>query len=99
MAALALAQDLISLDENMLTRLSTHCSENVPDYERPIFLRIPKELRMTSTIKQNKVLYKEDAFDKTQINDDMFVYDKDTRKYKPLTDEVYKDIMDKKYRF
>ena len=99
MAALVLTEGLNSLDENMLSQLSAHCSENVPEYERPVFLRTPKELRMTSTIKQNKVIYKEEAFDKTQIDDDMLVYDKDTKKYKVLTDEIYKDIMDKRYRF
>ena len=99
MAALVLAEGNKTLDETMLSQLSVHCSENVPEYERPVFLRIPAELQMTSTIKQNKVLYKEEAFDKTKIKDDLFVYDKETRKYKPLTAEIYRDIMDKKYRF
>ena len=98
MVALVLKDGIDSLDEKMLSHLSTHCSENVPEYERPVFLRTPKELRMTSTIKQHKILYKEEAFDKTQIDDDLFVYDRDTKKYKVLTVEIYKDIMDKKYR-
>ena len=98
MAALLLGQNLTSLDEGALLEISKYCTDNFPVYERPVFLRVPRELELTSTFKQNKVIYKEEAFDKTQITDDMFYFDKDENKYKPLTDEVYKEIMNKKFK-
>ena len=95
MAVLTLRQELTSLDEDALLKLSKHCLESFPGYERPIFLRLSPNLEMTSTLKQNKIQYKEEGFDKTRIQDDMFYFDKDEKTYKPLTHNVYKDIIDK----
>ena len=96
MAALMLAQEKTTLDEDDLLKLSQHCAESFPRYEKPLFVRICNEFEMTSTFKQNKVQFKKEGFDTTQVQDDLFYYDNNEKTYTLLTHEIYKKIINEK---
>ena len=51
---------------------------------------------MTSTFKQNKVQFKKEGFDTTQVQDGLFYYDNNEKTYKPLTHEIYNNIINEK---
>lgn len=94
MAALHLNdQTLSTLTPEMCTALSKHVKEVLPVYARPRFLRIQKELDMTSTFKQQKTSLVREAFDVTQVADPIFYLNPGTQSYLPLDHVVYSQIM------
>lgn len=94
MAALHLNDPgLPTLMPSMLTTLSQHVRQTLPVYARPRFIRIQKELSMTSTFKQQKTVLVQEGFDVTSINDPLFYWNSGTQSYMPLDYTVYTQIM------
>jgi len=58
-----------------LKALHTHLRTNLPDYARPLFVRIQGEIEMTGTFKQKKVDLVKEGFDPSKISDAIYFND------------------------
>ena len=87
-----------SPDQVDLVKLLDGVLERLPGYARPIFVRLVKELHMTGTYKLKKNILQEEGFDRKKIQDPMFFLDSKAKKYVPLTDDLFKDIVEGKLR-
>lgn len=76
-----------------LPALYTHLHENLPDYARPVFLRIRKDIETTTTFKQKKVDLVAQGFDPEQIPDPLYFNDWAMRAFVPLDKTQYQRII------
>lgn len=86
-------QSLTTLTPAMITALSKHVKEVLPNYARPKFIRVQRELTMTSTFKQQKVSLVREGYDVTKVTDSMFYLNPATQSYFPLDHVVFTQIM------
>jgi fatty-acyl-CoA synthase len=75
-----------------LTALYQHLQKSLPDYARPVFLRIRKDLDVTATFKQRKVDLVKQGFDPIAIADPIYFNDPSIRAFAPLDKELYEKI-------
>jgi fatty-acyl-CoA synthase len=87
MAAIVCDQDLNLAD------LRSFLTAHLPDYARPLFLRIQGEIDATATFKQRKISLVKDGFDPVHIKDVLFFDDPRTGAYVRLDDTLYKQIV------
>ena len=73
--------------------------ENLPKYAIPIFVRFLSELNTTSTYKIQKFDMKKIGFNIKKTNNPIYVYLPGTHKYTLLTERIYENILNGKYRF
>ena len=64
----------------------------LPSYARPIFLRIVKELEMTSTFKLKKINLQKEGFDPNKIQDKVY-FRSGSKEYVEVTPELYQEII------
>lgn len=64
----------------------------LPSYARPIFLRIVKELEMTSTFKLKKINLQQEGFDPNKIQDKVY-FRSGNKEYVEVTPELYQKII------
>jgi len=64
--------------------------DKLPVYQRPYFLRIQQDMRITGTFKHQKVDYRSEGFDPSKVKDPLYFLDGDT--YVPIDDNVYSKI-------
>jgi len=88
MASLGCHEDF-SIDE-----FSAYVSSALPGYQRPYFLRMLKEMRITSTFKHQKTDYRKEAYDPTVVSDPLFFFD--GKRYVPLDEALYRDIQEQR---
>ncbi|XP_013421672.1 very long-chain acyl-CoA synthetase [Lingula anatina] len=86
------------VSSGLLKVLYTHCTELLPSYARPLFLRIQPELVLTSTFKQVKGEFKKQGFDPDAVPHPLYFLDATKKTYVPLTGELYRDIISDKIR-
>lgn len=96
MAALLLNEESDSLD---LPGLSAHIDGNLPNYARPVFLRILQEIATTSTFKLQKNDLREEAFHLDKVTEEIFVMKPGESIYTKLDREFYHQIMSRKVAF
>jgi len=58
-----------------LTALRKHLASSLPDYARPLFVRIRGEMDVTSTFKQKKIDFVAQGFDPAATTDPIFFDD------------------------
>ena len=92
MAALVVnsAFDLVTLHHHMAARL--------PDYARPLFLRIRREMDVTSTFKQKKIDFVGQGFDPAITADPIYFDDPSTKAFVPVDRALYQRIRDGEIR-
>ncbi|KAF0987176.1 hypothetical protein HZS_7679 [Henneguya salminicola] len=76
----------------------THFNEYVrklPTYQRPVFIRIVKNLSVTETMKYIKNDLKKEGFDIHKTTDCIYIYHPDTG-YSQLTEKSYQNILSQK---
>lgn len=95
MASLTLRHDQM-LDYPALTR---HLQEKLPAYAIPLFLRIRQQEQITGTFKYRKVELKDEAYHLPRISGPVMVLTAGSQAYRPLTDELYRDIQDGRLAF
>jgi fatty-acyl-CoA synthase len=78
------ALDLVALAEHLRTAL--------PDYARPVFLRVSAALAVTATFKHQKQALMREGFDPALIADPLYVFDRGVGGYVPLDAERYAAI-------
>jgi len=73
--------------------------DNLPNYAIPIFVRFLSELNTTSTFKIQKNDMKKIGFNIKKTNNPIYVYLPGSNKYTLLTEKIYENIPNRKYRF
>ena len=63
---------------------------DLPVYQRPYFLRLQQDMRITGTFKHQKVEYRREAFDPGKVSDPLYFLDGE--KYVPLDAALYESI-------
>ena len=76
-----------------LDGLPAHLSARLPDYARPVFLRIASELAMTETFKQKKQALADEGFDPCAIADPLYVFESGTCGYVGLDIDRFERIV------
>ena len=69
-----------------------HLAAHLPEYARPLFLRILPELDVTATFKQKKFDLVRDGFDPGRIADPLYFNDAESRTFVPLDAALYARI-------
>jgi fatty-acyl-CoA synthase len=92
MAAIVCEQDLNLAD------LRSYLAAHLPDYARPLFLRIRGEIDATATFKQRKIALVKDGFDPANIVDTLFFDDPRRGAYVGLDSALYGEIISGKVR-
>ena len=75
-----------------LKDLHAHLCSHLPDYARPVFLRIQNEIDVTGTFKQKKVDLVKQGFDPSVIGDPIYFNDPQARGFVRLDPALYQRI-------
>ncbi len=81
-----------------LAALHAYVVAHLPDYARPLFLRIRSDIDKTATFKQRKIDMAKEGFDPAQIRDALFFDDPRVKAYVRLDEALYKQIVSGKVR-
>lgn len=84
------------IDKN---RLAETLKQNLPSYAVPIFLRIKNHFDTTLTFKIKKNDLKTEGFSPASTSDPLYVMLPGDAEYHPLTEDIYENICQEKYRF
>ena len=82
-----------------LEALRAHLERQLPDYARPQFLRIRRNLDVTTTFKQKKGDLAKQGFDPTQSADPIYFNDPAQRAFVPLDAPLHARIASRQMRF
>jgi hypothetical protein len=94
MAAVVI-EDKLNLD---LVALWEHITMHLPEYARPLFLRVRKELEITATFKKMKCNLVNDGYDPRHITDGVYFFDAVRQEFVPLGSTVYDQIQSGRMR-
>jgi fatty-acyl-CoA synthase len=75
-----------------LAELHAHLCRSLPDYARPVFLRVQSEIDVTGTFKQKKVDLVKQGFDPALIVDPIYFNDPAARAFVRLDSELHRRI-------
>ncbi|KAM9313406.1 long-chain fatty acid transport protein 2-like [Gastrophryne carolinensis] len=70
----------------------------LPNYAWPRFVRIQDSIEITGTYKHRKVELVEEGFNPLTIKEPLFFLDEANKRYKPMTQEIYKNILANKLK-
>ena len=73
-----------------LHEFAAYVVEHLPSYQRPYFIRLQNDMRITGTFKHQKVDYRKEAYDPSAVKDPLYFLDGDS--YLPITEELYRKI-------
>ena len=90
---------IVHQDDIDLAELCRQLQERLPAYAVPLFVRVVEKLEYTATEKIIKRKLREEAFDINHIVDPLYFMDPVSKTYIPLTEDIYKKIIDKEYKF
>ena len=83
----------IVVDDNLnLTALRDHLAQRLPDYARPVFLRIRQDMEMTATFKQKKLDLARQGFDPEAIGEPIYFNDPVAKAFVRIDAPLYKRI-------
>jgi fatty-acyl-CoA synthase len=75
-----------------LKALHSHLRASLPEYARPLFLRLQSEIEMTSTIKQKKLDLVREGFNPASSRDPIYFNDPQSKAFVKLDPELYRRI-------
>jgi fatty-acyl-CoA synthase len=81
-----------------LSVLRAHLAESLPEYARPLFLRIRGEIVVTETFKPRKGDLARDGFDPTASADEIFFYDRDREAFIKVDAALHDRILQRNVR-
>ena len=64
-------------DSFQIDGFAEHVLSQLPVYQRPYFVRLQRDMRITGTFKHQKVDYRRESFDPNQIDDPVYFLDGD----------------------
>jgi fatty-acyl-CoA synthase len=76
-----------------LAALRAHIARRLPEYARPLFLRIRGEIEVTTTFKQKKIDLLRQGFDPDATGDPLYFNDPQSRAFVPLDRDLYQRIL------
>jgi fatty-acyl-CoA synthase len=76
-----------------LKALRSYLATRLPDYARPVFLRLASAIDVTGTFKQRKLSLVKEGFDPAQSGDPIHVDDPEQHAYVRLDDALYRRII------
>ena len=79
-------------EEFSIEAFASFVTEKLPGYQRPYFVRLQQDMRITGTFKHQKVDYRKEGFDPSAVSDPLFFLDGDT--YHTVTQEVFASLQD-----
>ncbi len=82
-----------------LANLRQHLVENLPDYARPLFLRIQDHMDLTGTFKQRKVDLVEQGFDPAKTSEPLWFNDSGRGEFVRIDGEVFDKLCNHGFRF
>jgi fatty-acyl-CoA synthase len=77
-----------------LARFRAHLAQSLPDYARPLFLRIRGEMDVTSTFKQKKIDFVAQGFDPDATTDPIYFDDPVAKAFVPMDRKLHDHIRD-----
>lgn len=77
-----------------LSKLITYINNRMPEYARPVFLRIVSDLRGADILDDINAELKSEGYSLALVNDPMYYLDPDQDRYLPLTKEVYEAVQE-----
>jgi acyl-CoA synthetase (AMP-forming)/AMP-acid ligase II len=81
----------LHVDENFsIEALADFVCERLPAYQRPYFVRIQRDMRITGTFKHQKVDYRREGYDPSRVADPLYLLDGSS--YLPLDEEVHEGL-------
>jgi fatty-acyl-CoA synthase len=83
---------IVAADRVDLAALHDHLAGRLPDYARPVFLRIRENMDMTATFKQKKIDLVKQGFDPDAIADPLYFNDPVARAFVPIDAPLYARI-------
>jgi fatty-acyl-CoA synthase len=83
---------LVGGGELDLRALQAHLSERLPEYARPLFLRIRNNLEVTATFKYTKTDLVRQGYDPAMTADPIYVYDSGLAAFVRLDKALYDRI-------
>ncbi|MBC6403561.1 MAG: long-chain-acyl-CoA synthetase [Hyphomonadaceae bacterium] len=89
---------LVSEDEPDLVRLRDHLKAALPDYARPVFLRLSRETETTSTFKFKKINLVNAGYDPSKCAEPVYVMDSRKGEYIRIDRELFNRIDSGNYR-
>jgi fatty-acyl-CoA synthase len=75
-----------------LAAFRTHLVEQLPDYARPLFLRVRDELAVTATFKHTKSALVREGYDPVAIDDALYFNDRERQAFIRLDKALYDRI-------
>jgi fatty-acyl-CoA synthase len=76
-----------------LAALRGYLAPRLPDYARPLFLRVCETIEVTATFKQKKIGLAREGFDPDKTADEMFFDDPRSKAYVQLDGALYREIV------
>jgi fatty-acyl-CoA synthase len=70
--------------------LGRYVLDHFPVYQRPYFVRVQQEMRVTGTFKHQKVAYRDEGYDPRKVEDPLYFLDGD--KYVRIDERLYKRL-------
>jgi fatty-acyl-CoA synthase len=83
---------IVARDNLNLTALREHLAQRLPEYARPVFLRIREGIDVTSTFKQKKIELVKDGFDPAHTSDPIYFNDPQRKAFIRLDAALHEDI-------
>lgn len=83
---------IVSEDGIDLVKLQHHINKELPDYARPLFIRISHEMEVTGTFKHRKVDLVKEGIDLSVIKEPVYFSSPTERQFVPLTQELHDQI-------
>jgi fatty-acyl-CoA synthase len=81
-----------------LAALREHLANSLPEYARPLFLRIRSEIVVTETFKPRKGDLSREGFDPAETTDDIFFYDRERESFIKIDSELHDRILNRRVR-
>jgi len=81
-----------------LARFRRELDERLPDYARPVFVRLVPTLELTGTFKLRKQDLALEGYDHTRVRDTLYVEDRHAQAYVRLDDSLYAQLLAGKLR-
>jgi citronellyl-CoA synthetase len=82
-----------------LKALTAHLRATLPKYAVPLFIRFVGGFEMTATHKIKKTQFRSQGYDISQVRGKLYVLLPGSDEYVPLTDDLYREIQEGKYKF
>ncbi|CAF3381809.1 unnamed protein product [Rotaria sp. Silwood1] len=98
-AGMAVMLDDPSVSIDLNTLVNELKRQGLPQYARPCFIRLTKNIELTGTFKVKKTTFQEEAYDLNRINEPIYYLNPQKQNYELLTPEIYELILKEKIKF